>query len=211
MTNLYIVGAGGLGRGLAATLEKEKKSVSEDFNQMYFVDDAKYKEYVNGIFVKHNLEELLEIQEKCLVINAMGSPEMRKSIQHNLSKNTNLSFPNFIDSDVKLNAHIKMGEGNIISRGVVFSTNIEIGDFNLIHFNCTVGHDVKLKNFNCIYPLVSLSGYTDIGNNNMIGTNSSTLPRVRLKNNIIVGANTLINRDILDQKTVIGSPAREIK
>lgn len=210
MRDLYVVGSGGLGRGLVdALIYDNGDHITEEFNNIYFVDDNTTGEYINGIKVRFNIEELLNITDKCLVINALGEPRIREKIQEKLNTNPHLEFPNYIDSDVKLYGNVSIGKGNIISRGVVFSTNINVGDFNLIHYNSTIGHDISMKNYNCIYPLVSLSGYTKLGNCNMVGTGSSSLPESTLGDYVRVGANALISGSYNSNTTVIGSPAIE--
>lgn len=211
MPDLYIVGAGGLGRGLADALLYDKKNhIEKEFNEIYFVDDNVVSTEVNGVLVQFNLDEFLKIEKECLVINAIGSPKTRKDIQNKLNSNPYFKFPNYIDEDVKLYKHVNIGQGNIVTRGAVLSTNINIGDFNLIHFNCTLGHDVEIGNFNCIYPLSSLSGYTILGDGNMIGTGSCSLPQTILENHINVGANSLLKGKYQTGITVLGSPAERI-
>lgn len=211
MRDLYIVGSGGLGRGLVDALVYDDGShITEEFNNIFFVDDNTVGESINGIKVILNIDELSNITVKCFVLNTIGEPSIREKIQKKLNGNPHLEFPNYIDSDVKLYGHVNIGQGNIITRGSVLSTNINIGDFNLIHFNCTIGHDVNMNNYNCIYPLVSLSGFTTLGNCNMIGTGSSSLPQSVLKDYVRVGANSLISGRYESNITIIGTPAKRI-
>lgn len=211
MHDLYIVGAGGLGRGLAdALLYDNKAHIKEEFDNIYFVDDNNVNTKLNGTLVRYNIDDFINVSKECLVINAIGRPSSRKTIQNKLNSNPSFIFPNYIDSDVKVYPHVTLGEGNIITRGAVLSTNIEIGDFNVIHFNCTIGHDVKMGDYNCVYPLTSLSGYFVMGDSNMVGTNSSTLSNVKLGNENNIGASALLTKSISNSKTMIGSPATEV-
>lgn len=212
MRDLYVVGAGGLGRGLADSLIYDNKAhIKEKFNKIYFVDDNAVGEFINGIEVRFTIDDLINNTESSLVINALGEPRVREKVQRKLNKSTYLEYPNYIDNDVKIYRNVNLGKGNIITRGVVFSTNISIGDFNLIHFNTTIGHDIIMRNYNCVYPLVSLSGYTSLGNCNMIGTGSSSLPQSSLKDNVRVGANTLISGEYDSNLTIVGSPGERMK
>jgi sugar O-acyltransferase (sialic acid O-acetyltransferase NeuD family) len=212
MVDLFIVGAGGLGRGLAdALLYDHKENIKEEFENVYFVDDNNMGKYINDIYVKYSIDDFLKYDKECLVINAIGTSRTRKKIQDRLNTNEKFKFPNYIDRDVKLYKNIRIGKGNIITQGVVFSTNIMIGDFNLIHFNCTVGHDVQIGDYNCIYPLTSLSGFSRIGNKNVIGTGSCTLPHSRLSDEIYVGAHSLVKGKHESGITIVGSPAKKLE
>lgn len=212
MPDLYLIGAGGLGRGLAdALMYDDSEHIEEEFNNLYFVDDNNLYNKVNGITIRYTINEFLNLTEECLVINAIGTPILREKLQKKMNRNNKFSFPNYIDTNVKIYPHVNIGKGNIITRGVVLSTNIEIGNFNVIHFNCTVGHDVKIGDFNCIYPLTSLSGYTVLGSCNMIGTGSASLPQSKVENYVNIGANSLIKGEYESNITVAGSPAGKIK
>src|SRR5690625_279108 len=145
MLDLYIVGAGGLGRGLADALSYDnKKNIKEEYENIYFIDDNNMGKKVNDVYIKYNIDDFVKFGKECLVINALGTASAKKEVQNKLNSNPNFIFPNYIDHQVKIYKHITLGKGNIITQGVVFSTNIDIGDFSLIHFNCTVGHDVKM-------------------------------------------------------------------
>jgi len=58
-------------------------------------------------------------------------------------------------------------------------------------------------------PLVS--GKVIIGNNVWIGENVCILPNVNIGNRCIIGANSVVNKDIQDNSIAAGSPAKIIK
>ena len=47
-------------------------------------------------------------------------------------------------------------------------------------------------------------------NNVFIGTNTTILPNVRIGSNVIIGANSLITKDVPDNCVVVGTPAKVI-
>ena len=53
-------------------------------------------------------------------------------------------------------------------------------------------------------------GCIEIGNDVFVGTNSTILYDVKIGSNVIIGAGTLVNRDIPDNSVVVGVPARVI-
>ena len=58
-----------------------------------------------------------------------------------------------------------------------------------------------------IYPIL---GKVEIGDNCFIGSHTTILPNVKIGSNVIVGAGSLVNRDLPDDTVCAGVPARVI-
>ena len=106
-------------------------------------------------------------------------------------------------------------------RGMTIGKNCFIGtsaiDYNFAHLitigdNVTVSaarllcHDASTKNI-LGYSRV---GRIDIGNNVFVGAEAVILPNVTIGDCVIVGAGTVVSRDIPSNSVVVGSPARII-
>ena len=53
-------------------------------------------------------------------------------------------------------------------------------------------------------------GLVDIGDNTFIGAETTILPNVKIGKNVIIGANSLVSKDIPDNCVYAGNPARYI-
>ena len=84
---------------------------------------------------------------------------------------------------------------------------IEFGDNVGLSTNVTIlAHDNSLKRFTGIAKI----GRVKIGNNVMIGANSTILPNVRIGSNVVIGAGSVVTKDIPDYVVCAGNPARII-
>ncbi|MGR2667470.1 acyltransferase [Vibrio campbellii] len=72
-------------------------------------------------------------------------------------------------------------------------------------------HDGSTLPFRNQYPDFELAGKIDVGDNVFIGTRAMILPGVTIGNNCIIGANSVVTRDVPDNTVVGGNPARIIK
>ena len=106
---------------------------------------------------------------------------------------------------------IKINKGCNIASGVVITSDIKIGKGCLINYNVTIGHDSIVDDFVELCPKVSISGNCRIGKQSFIGANATILPNINIGFNSIVGAGSVVTKDVPDNTTVVGVPARIIK
>ena len=100
-----------------------------------------------------------------------------------------------------------IGEGSNIMTGTVITNDVTIGEGVLINLNCTVGHDSKIGDFTELSPGVHISGNCNIGNYCNVGTNATILPKISIGENVIVGAGSVVTKDVPDNCLVVGVPA----
>ena len=84
---------------------------------------------------------------------------------------------------------------------------ISFGDNVTVSTNVTIlAHDASTNVVKCGTKL----GCVTIGNNVFIGTGSTILCNTKIGNNVVIGAATLVNRDLPDDGVYAGVPARRI-
>lgn len=211
MKQIVIIGAGGFGREVQWLIErineKEKK-----WNIMGYIDDGiEAGTEINGYSVLGGVDTLLEMQDNICVVCAIGSSIARKKVIERLSDKKNIEFPNLIDPSVKMSKYVQIGEGNIICAGTILTVNITIEDFVILNLDCTVGHDVVLNSFVTVYPSVNISGCVTIGKYTEVGTGTQIIQGKRISENTIIGAGSVVVRDIEKLGTYVGVPAKLAK
>ena len=107
--------------------------------------------------------------------------------------------------------NVKIGEGANILDGVKISNDVTIGIMPIIYYNSVITHDVILGNYVEISPSVNLLGRCKIGDFCKIGTNSVVFPDVEIGENTIIGAGTVVNKDLPANCTAVGVPVRIIE
>jgi sugar O-acyltransferase (sialic acid O-acetyltransferase NeuD family) len=159
-----------------------------------------------------NIYSLEDINiEKYKILIAIGDSQIRKKIVNELPINT--EYFTYIDKKAILmdKNNIKIGEGSIICAGSILTTNIKIGKFNHINLNTTIGHDAELGDYITTTPGVHISGETKIGNNSYFGCGSVIRNKISICDNVIIGMNGVITKDIKEEGTYIGIPIRKLK
>lgn len=101
----------------------------------------------------------------------------------------------------------KIGMGSNIMQKVILTNSIHVGKGVVINQLTSVGHDVVISDFVEISPNVSISGNCFIGEASFLGTSSTILPKIKIGNNVIVAAGSVVTKDVPDNCMVAGSPA----
>lgn len=208
MKDIYIIGASGFGREVAWLIEE-----LDEFNVIGFVDDNKeiQDKKINDIPVVGGISFLIDQKEETNVVIAIGNPTIRYKIYEQLKENKNIKFPNIIAKDVRLSNTNEMGMGNIICTQSILTVNITLGNFNHINLDCTVGHDVILHDFVTVYPSVNISGNVEVGNYSELGTGTKIIQGKSVTENVIIGAGSVVIKDLIEKGTYVGPPVRKVK
>ena len=106
---------------------------------------------------------------------------------------------------------IQLGRGNIICAGTILTVNIQIEDFCIINLDCTIGHDDVLDSFVTIYPSVNVSGNVHVGQCSELGTGTQIIQGIKIKEETIIGAGSVVVKNIDESGTYVGTPVKRIK
>ena len=115
----------------------------------------------------------------------------------------------FIGPFVEVQKNVKIGNGTKIQSHTFICELVEIGQ------DCFIGHGVVFINdlFEKGKPASgdkALWKSTRIGNNVSVGSNATILP-VNICDNVVIGAGSVVTKDIIDAGYYAGNPARLLK
>lgn len=211
MEDIVILGAGGFGREIQWLIERINQK-DEKWNILGYIDDGVATgTVIDGYSVLGTTEWLIERLEKIAVAVAVGNSVIRKKIINKLLENNKLEFPNLIDPSVLMSSRIDLGKGNLICAGTILTVDIKIGDFNIVNLDCTIGHDVEFTSFVTVYPSVNVSGCVQVGELTELGTGTQIIQGKEISDHVIVGAGSVVVKDLKEAGTYVGIPAKKIK
>ncbi len=210
--NLVIIGAGGLGKEILWLLEENNK-IADEWNILGFIDRAHdHRVRPNcGYPIIGDDEWLSEYKGEIYAVCGVASASIRKRIVQKFINKENIIFPNIISHRAILSDRVKLGKGCVICTNTVLTVDICLGDFVIVNYDCTVGHDAKLDDYITVYPGVNVSGNVYIKSETEIGTGTQIIQGLNIGENTVVGAGAVVIRDIPDNCTAAGNPARIIK
>lgn len=213
LEDIIIIGCGGLGRETAFTIERIN-SVFPKWNILGFLDDSNdlQDKTISGYKVLGKISDLIRYNSSYFII-ALGMPEVRKKVYESMMRiDNNLRFATIIDPFATIDfERTVIKEGTIICANCYITVDIEIGKFNYIGANSTIGHDSVISDFVTLYPGVNTAGSTHIGTFCEIGSGSKIIQGLTIGSNTTLGAGSVVIRNIPENCTAVGVPAKPVK
>lgn len=97
----------------------------------------------------------------------------------------------------------------------------EFGDYCRLHSNVHIGQHSKLGNFVFVYPYVVFTNDPTppsdicvgpvVGDYSQVATGSILLPGVHIGRHCLVGAGSVVGKNVADYQLVVGTPAKVVK
>lgn len=191
-----IIGYGAFAREVAAQMELD--------DVKFFVDDGHWNSESKNLF---KLSQFYSNEYE--VIIAIANPSVRSNIVDRLS----ISTEYFAAIHKSVHIYDKttfIDKGSIICAGTIISINCKIGRHSHINQLSSVGHDCVFGDFFTTAPGVNISGNNIFGNRVYIGTGSSTREKITICDDVTIGMQSGVIKNITEPGTYIGSPTRKL-
>jgi sugar O-acyltransferase (sialic acid O-acetyltransferase NeuD family) len=117
-------------------------------------------------------------------------------------------FCNLISPSALVSKYADIGKGVTIHSGANVSSMASVGDFVRINCFANIMHDTRIGKFCTIAPNVVVLGRVKIFESCYIGSNATVLPEIVIGENAVIGAGAVVTKDVSNNATVVGNPAR---
>lgn len=208
---MLVIGAGGFAKEILEIVHQ-----NNELDNLCFYDDvnidAPQKLYNKFPVLKSidEVEEYFKTVDNRFTIG-IGNPFLRYKLFEKFSK-VNGKLTSVISKFSEIGDYgVSIGDGCNILGGVKISNDVKIGKGTMIYYNSVITHDVEIGDFVEISPNVNVLGKAKIGNKTHIATGAIIFPDLKIGDNVIVGAGSIVTKNLPNNCTVIGSPAKIIK
>lgn len=197
---MYLFGASGHGKVIKDILNANGIKVEA------FADDNPNVNECGGRPVMHDATGLSPM------IVSIGVNRIRKMIVERLkANNPDIKFATAIHPSAVISPSAKIGEGTVVMAGAVINADAVIGNHCIVNTGATVDHDCKIGDYCHIAPGVNISGATHVGEGTWVGVGSCVIQCLNIGKNCMIGAGSVVVKDIPDNVTAFGCPAKVIK
>ena len=170
-----------------------------------FVSDEYWKEGDNKLLPLSKFNP-----DKYVVMIAVANSKDREDIVKQLPVNT--QYFTFIHPTAQLMSDdIIIGEGSFIGANSIITCNVEIGNHAILNRGNHIGHDCRIGDYFSAMPGSIVSGNVNLGNKVYLGTNSSIREKITICDDVTIGLNTGVVKDIKESGVYVGCPIKKIK
>jgi sugar O-acyltransferase (sialic acid O-acetyltransferase NeuD family) len=160
-------------------------------------------------------EQILTLFEKYAIegcVITIGDNWSRKKVFTQINDIIpNAKWPNIIHPSVIIANNVDFGKGILAMAGVIINSNTYLGDFTNYFTNCNVEHDCYIDDFASISAGVVLGGKVKIGKYSAVALSATIFDRLSIGENTVIGAASLVTRDLPDNVLAYGNPAKIIR
>ena len=205
---IFIFGASGHAKVVIDIIEQQGLYAIE-----FLIDDnreLKEKDFF-GYRVIGGKDELLPQQDRVSRgIVAVGVNSARIAVSSWLTAN-GFKLATAVHPSAQLARGVAVGVGTVIMAGVIVNSDTCIGDNVIVNTRASIDHDCTIGNGVHIAPGATLCGAVTVGDNSFVCAGATIIPNLCIGSNAVVGAGAVVIRDVPDDVTVAGIPAKVVK
>lgn len=209
MKDLLIIGARGFGREVYNLALDCIKSGLQIRIKGFLDDNADALDgYDNYPSILSSVEDY-QIQSNDVFICALGDVKYKKVYVDKIL-NKGGEFISLIHPLALIGQNTTIGQGCIVRTICSISCDITIGDFVTIMGFVNIGHDANVSNWCHIGAYSFMGGFSFLGDSVTIHPGCKILPHKKVGDNAIVGAGSVVLRNVRANTSVFGVPAKKI-
>lgn len=208
---LIILGAGGFGRGVHDVVDAIN-ATGERWRVIGYLDDGPDDASIvraqrRDTPLLGSTAELSRYAPDTYFAIGISNPRVRRSLDR-AATDAGMRAATLVHPTVSIGYGTVIGDGSVLCAGVSVASNVELGRHVHVNLNCSLGHDAVAESYVSLFPQAALSGFSRVHEGATLGSQSVVLPSVSVGRHAMVGAGGVVDKDVADQVTVKGVPAR---
>ena len=201
---LLIIGASGHGKVVADIALKMEK-----WENIAFLDDNESIKSSMGLEVIGTSDDVFTYLDEYEIFVGIGNNTTRQRI-HEMLETVDASIPVLIHPDAVVGSQVDIGIGTAVMAGAIINCSTKIGKSCIINTGSTIDHDNYIEDYVHISPGVNLAGTVKVGQLSWLGIGSVISNNVNITSGCLVGAGSVVVKDITEPGVYVGVPVRRV-
>ena len=199
--NVIIIGARGHGKVIADIIIK-----SGDSLMGFLDDDPSIGNEIIGYPILGKVEDLYKYSETAGFVIGIGNNYTRKRVADKYK----VDWHTAIHPSAIIAIDVSIGEGTVVMANAVINTSTIIGRHCIINSGAVIEHDNDIADFVHVSPNASIGGTVSVGACTHVGIGASLKNNLSITSDCIIGAGSVVVKDIVEKGTYIGVPAKRM-
>ena len=148
--------------------------------------------------------------EAFVLVNGLGaSPHCTtRNALYLRFRSVGFSFLPLVHPSAVVAHNVALEEGCQIMAGSVLQSGVEVGENSVVNTRASIDHHSRIARGAFVSPGAILCGGVAVGKDVFIGAGAVLLPGVRVGARAVIGAGAVVLRDVPENSTARGNPAR---
>ena len=159
---------------------------------------------------KKDLNKFIEKSNSFFVCIGMMDGKLRHHISKILREKKLKQF-SLISRNSIIDKSVKIGNGTLAMPNVVVHKFSKIGDDCYLNVNSIVDHECVIGNGVHLMGSCYVAGRVIIEDYASVGANATILPDIKIGKNAIVGAGSVVTKNVKSNEVVVGNPAKFLR
>jgi sugar O-acyltransferase (sialic acid O-acetyltransferase NeuD family) len=196
-----IIGSGGQGKVIL-------ESAEEKYSKIAFLEKDLNIHEVNGYPVFYEQETSLEyiVNNYDEIIVAIGNNNIRLNLSLKYIS-YGMKLATIIHPSAVISKYAQIDIGTVVFANAVINPCTKIGKACIINSGSIIEHDCILDDGVHVSPNAAIGGTANIGEKTWICIGSSIANDIKIGKNVIIGAGSVVLKDIPDNVLAVGVPA----
>ncbi len=206
MKRVYLIGQGGHSKVIKDIIEAQNV-----YKIAGYLDDkfSSLKEEHGSIFAPLSYVKELQSHDAFFIVS-IGDNRVRKKIVERIALPVE-KYAVAIHPSAVISPSAQIGHGTAIMAKAVLNASTIIEDHVIVNTASVIEHDSFIEKFSHVSPGAILTGNVTCREGVHIGAGSSVIPNIVIGQWSVVGAGASVIRDVEQEDTVVGVPAKSIK
>ena len=211
MKNIVLIGGGNQAHYTIDIVEKEGKyNIIGIIDSVHNIGSDRFGYKIIGR--QEDIKELIETYNIEGGVISIGDNWGRYYVsQQILAIIPNFKFINAIHPSVIIGNNVEIGCGVVAMAGCIFNPKSKIGDFTFFATGAQVEHDCIIENYASISAGSVTGGYVKLGKYSALTLGVTVMDRISIGENSVVGAGSLVIKDLPDNVLAYGNPCKIIR
>ncbi len=211
MENIVVVGLSGHARVVIDTIERQGRYRIAGIVDTY--RPVGYSCLGHAVLGdEFRLPDIVRQNNICGAVVAIGDNWLRHTLVARIRSITpGLPFVTVIHPSAQIADTAKVGAGSIILPGAIVCASADVGEFCILNTKASLDHDGTMADFSSFAPAVSTGGRVTVKPFAAVMLGANIIDSVCIGEHSVVGAGSLVLRDVPDFVVAYGSPAKVIR